>query len=745
MSDKRISLLVKKQLPEFISEDNPRFVSFLEAYYEFLDNTSYGKAKDIRDISDIDVHMDEFEQQFFNSFIPFLPRDTKINKEFIIKNIMPLYLSKGSEKSFKYLFRLLFDQEIEVDYPGKYVLKASDGRWIQENILRTTTNVYSEYIGDGVESVYYLPQLYDISQIVVTVNDIETSDYTLYRESKKIVFNTIPEPTSNIKIFFTYFDINLFENKKIVGLTSHAEALIEKAGTKRSYGSNFFEFLINYKTLVGRFINGESLNIIITSDNKIIPLVLQTYSDIDSITIIDGGTNYDVGDAVIIKGTPIKEAKAIVDRVTSGAIEDLQLLDGGAGFKVGANVIAVGYSKDYFDASVLSVDPSGIYSCNNITYNTDVISDYANTTLDSVDFGFNPLLTENIDSTLISTLNNLILPNLGAITLINVSKSLISSTLSPIIDVEPEYLAPNVTVRDLGGIGKIKIENGGLNYQNNDVLIFTNELAWNERGAEAYVRSVTANGSIATITINNCGIGYSFEKLPDISVASNTGSGAILSVSKLMGDGEILKPIASGIPYGEILSIKLLDRGIGYTIDPGIDLRFSGDGTAKATAQIRNTYINLEGRWKTSDGLLSTEEIVLQGKDYYIDFAYVITAQVEFSKYKSVLKTLLHPAGLINYAKYKVEHPIDINTKTEVTSTQNLTVPGTVNISNNSSIVTGSNTYFNIANQQGIITIGTGIVINNQIRYVSSIQSNNILVVNTNFTSTSNNEFIKII
>ena len=55
MSDLKNSLLVNKQVPEFIREEYPLFITFLEAYYEYLEtkqgtekNDLLAKAKDIR-------------------------------------------------------------------------------------------------------------------------------------------------------------------------------------------------------------------------------------------------------------------------------------------------------------------------------------------------------------------------------------------------------------------------------------------------------------------------------------------------------------------------------------------------------------------------------------------------------------------------------------------------------------------------------------------------------------------------
>jgi hypothetical protein len=72
------------------------------------------------------------------------------------------------------------------------------------------------------------------------------------------------------------------------------------------------------------------------------------------------------------------------------------------------------------------------------------------------------------------------------------------------------------------------------------------------------------------------------------------------------------------------------------------------------------------------------------------------------------------------------------------------TLSGTVNIANASIYVTGTNTKFNVANTNGVITIGAYIAVNNEIRVVSNIISNTNLAVTSAFTITANNEALVV-
>ena len=108
MADQKTSLLINRQVPEFVREEHPNFIAFLEAYYEFLENKQgtkkndlITKSKDLRYISDVDYSIAEFENNFFNTYASLIPRNVEVDKGTLIKQILPLYLAKGNQKSFQ--------------------------------------------------------------------------------------------------------------------------------------------------------------------------------------------------------------------------------------------------------------------------------------------------------------------------------------------------------------------------------------------------------------------------------------------------------------------------------------------------------------------------------------------------------------------------------------------------------------------------------------------------------------------
>jgi hypothetical protein len=127
----KLSTVLPKQLPEFIREDYPLFIKFLEYYYEYLDS----QEVDIKSVRDLDETAEKFVQHIKNevNYIgSFKQTNPTLDENNVLKNIRSAYRTKGSEESVQTLMRTLFNKEAEVMYPGEYVLRASDGKWQQD-------------------------------------------------------------------------------------------------------------------------------------------------------------------------------------------------------------------------------------------------------------------------------------------------------------------------------------------------------------------------------------------------------------------------------------------------------------------------------------------------------------------------------------------------------------------------------------------------------------------------------------
>ena len=175
-------LFIANQLPEFVRDDHPRFVTFLKSYYRWLEenNNVVHKIKRIKKYQDIDETNEEFAEHLYKEFFAYVPRNILADKRMLLKHIRQFYRAKGTEKSFKLFFRILFNSNVEFYYPRTDVLRVSDGKWIQNKSMRVipirgelkdfsnmevrgqvsgTTAFVDRAIGirEGVYSVYELP------------------------------------------------------------------------------------------------------------------------------------------------------------------------------------------------------------------------------------------------------------------------------------------------------------------------------------------------------------------------------------------------------------------------------------------------------------------------------------------------------------------------------------------------------------------------------------------------------------
>jgi len=123
------------QLPEFVRTHYPVFIEFVKAYYRWLDqqNASFG------DVVNVDTTPETFVQFFkqqldiyqYLSSSPFF--DLKY-----LKNIKQVYSSKGSEKFLVRILELAYNSRATIDYPGQYILRASDGKWVRDAFIIVT-------------------------------------------------------------------------------------------------------------------------------------------------------------------------------------------------------------------------------------------------------------------------------------------------------------------------------------------------------------------------------------------------------------------------------------------------------------------------------------------------------------------------------------------------------------------------------------------------------------------------------
>jgi hypothetical protein len=139
-SGQKTSLLIPSQLPEFVRDDPAyaNFVLFLKAYYEWMETTGQvtDRSKNILNYVDIDKTSAEFLDYFYNEFLPYFPQEILADKVKVAKIARQLYQSKGTQASFKFLFKTLFNSDVEFFYTKDAVFRASAGKWYVAKSLK---------------------------------------------------------------------------------------------------------------------------------------------------------------------------------------------------------------------------------------------------------------------------------------------------------------------------------------------------------------------------------------------------------------------------------------------------------------------------------------------------------------------------------------------------------------------------------------------------------------------------------
>jgi hypothetical protein len=136
----------KTKLPQFIQEDYKTFSRFIEAYYEWLhkSNNPIFAPFTSEQFADVDttpeVFLSNFRIQYLNDFPDNILTSGDKNIKTIIKNIKQFYRSKGSEKSFRFLFRLLYNTYVDFYYPRTDLIKGSGNLWV-ENVGMKVKNI----------------------------------------------------------------------------------------------------------------------------------------------------------------------------------------------------------------------------------------------------------------------------------------------------------------------------------------------------------------------------------------------------------------------------------------------------------------------------------------------------------------------------------------------------------------------------------------------------------------------------
>lgn len=138
--DNKLSAIIKYKLPDYVRDEHEMFVAFVQAYVEYLEEEGnwLNYMNRFQRNLDVDRADNDFIERYLAEFASTFPHTTKIPTNQLLKLMREFYLSKGSEDSFRFIFTVLFDADIEIIYPREYMYVPSSGEYAAESMCYIT-------------------------------------------------------------------------------------------------------------------------------------------------------------------------------------------------------------------------------------------------------------------------------------------------------------------------------------------------------------------------------------------------------------------------------------------------------------------------------------------------------------------------------------------------------------------------------------------------------------------------------
>ena len=577
---------------------------------EIKDNVIRAAARQQKN-RNADTSVDKYFEYLKSEFNKGFPTSTEINRRFITNKIKDFYKSKSNEDAYKFLFKSIFDLDVEFRYPGEEILRISDGDFEKTILIRAVkaSNIF-EYLNQTItgRTSGALGNVVDIK--ATFLGGIEYAELTM-----KLVSGT----------FLAGETIEILEdstaNTILYGMV--AETTIIDAGSGYTIG--------DVLTITG---DGEEATAIVSSVSNGPITKLKTnaighgYRLNTSATVTNTGTG---GNSFSLKVTELANTYTVTSGANTYTVGEI------------SKVSIVNRGVDYFKAPTITLDDTiikslGLLSENLITI-VDTGTDYSvgNTIVFTGGSGANAAgIVASIGNTsrmihederMINEDGDLLL-NEDATNILEESDDLLLNENATTIleDGDPDsfYGSEGLLFEDSTRVLQDDSVNGKFSAIKNE--------EW------------TNLGPILRIELTNFGTGYTVGGLPTITVTSTTGSTANLIATDIQGNSANVEvDVANnGIGLGAIRGVEIKNFGIDYTTAT-IDASGSGDGNANIQAIVLGIATS-DGQFISDEGKLNVK--IVQDSLFFQDFSYVIRSGIGIDAYRQVINQSVHPAGL---------------------------------------------------------------------------------------------------
>lgn len=453
--EKFISNFIESQLPRFYQEEGENFTLFLKAYYEWMETESSTheaadggpivEARELMGYRDIDSTLERFLVHFQEKYLYGIPFKTITSKRFLLKHILDVYRSKGTVQCYRLLFKLVYGEDVEIYLPGKDILRASDGIWVEPRYLELSESpVLKDYVG-----------------------------------------------------------------KTIIGITSGTTAVVENYVKENFSGKkSSILYITNVRPYGAEFIVDEPI-VLKGSENtpELTAAAPHILGSLDYIEIFSGGQGFKIGDIFKIASNDLETGQKISQGV-EGLVKTSEtaigygslyfdILDGGWGYTANASTFTYRGLRDNYGQGA-SFEIGSVISPQTITYNTDLICDVVdvNTAINATSYGF----TNNPGANIVSAIGSNL--SLNAISYSGTPLGYNNNDIIVFVNDQPGGVNATVTMltNTTGGSLYFTVTNVGSAFVNTNPTVLITNVAY----GSAYGNTNTSILSYSFNTTNGC-------------------------------------------------------------------------------------------------------------------------------------------------------------------------------------------------------------------------------------------------
>ena len=554
----------------------------------YLNRHPLNATKTFKDLMNTDETSSGLLEAFKKELYPNIRNSAEGDLRKFIKHLKSFYRSKGSEKSFKTIFRLLYGQEnLDFYYPKSDLLKVSAGNWQQDTVLQLSYDInYLNYNGLTITGI--------TSEATAFVSSIST---------RKL--GTIPI----IELILTNRSTTSFTIGETITATTAAGATItatvtgQMTGVTISDGGTGYDvgdtLTITDSTLSGF---GASATVASTTADQVTIMTIGAagngFQINDPFTFDNTGTNVEVTAEAKVKTITNTYTVNVITTKISVAVQT-------SSFNLSGATTALPFS-----IAVLA----GYHIGNNASY-----------------------ASATKKGEVISISNSEI---------VIYDKAREDGTLSVWADEDVVYLfdADGVAI---SGATSCTIDDSSITNPTSDVAINASDYGTdlngtdrNDRFTDAMTYQTQTFGRIGTIEISSHGSGY--EAIPTATVENDYYSNLYEVDGTYGGFKGRNATITVGALGGTMTGVTISEEGFGYIENPAVTAPVNS--TAATLVPVMTSIKTKPGTHVGEDGMPSSQ-MKVQDNDYYQDYSYVLKTTDSVDVWKQDVLKLLHPAG----------------------------------------------------------------------------------------------------